>query len=239
MRTTFTILVCFALLTSAAYAQGPEIDVVDGKISISAHAVPLGRLMSLLDRTMGFTSQVKPELANRNISVRFTGLEIKDAVRKIFEGQPLSYMFIEGKGIRVIDLAQSGGTTTTSPAFPSSTSSSPFSDSPSAGNPPPLPGAAGQPATAPQPFNAPTQPAQVVTPFGGQPNPNPAAAPASNPNAPTPGQLPPPIGASNPLITPVGATPPAGGGFPGGAPPAAPQPTGPGTLPGATPGVNR
>ena len=242
MRIAFTILVCLALLPSAAAAQGPEIDVVDGKISISAQAVPLGRLMSLLDRTMGFTSQVKPELANRNISVRFTGLDIKNAVHKIFEGQPLNYMFIEGKGIRVTDLAQGGGAATSSSTFSSSTNPSPFTDSQSTiGNPPFQGGPTIQPANAAQPVNAATQPAQVITPLGGQPNPNPANT-SSNPNAPTPGQLPPVPGANNPNATPAAAGPFGGGGFPGGAPataPAPPQPSGPGTLPGATPGVTR
>ena len=242
MRTTYTLLFCLALLPSTSYAaQGPEIDVVDGKISMSVQAVPLGRLISLLDRTMGFTSQVKPELANRNISVRFTGLEIKDAVQKIFEGQPLNYVFIEGKGIRVTDLAQGGGAVAPplGSSFPSSQSSAPISSPQPIVTTPPFP--VGNPIQQgnPQPANAATQPAQVITPFGNQPNPNPAGAPAATPGAPTPGQLPPPIGTSNPLITPVGATP-AAGGFPASAPAPAPQqPPVPGALPGATPGVSR
>src|SRR5215470_13451452 len=100
MKVACRILVSLALLQGVAWAQtpAPEIEIVDGKVTMSAQNVPLGRLLSLLDRALGMTSTVKPELANRNISVRFSSLPVKDAVHKIFEGQPLNYMFVEGKG---------------------------------------------------------------------------------------------------------------------------------------------
>src|SRR5262245_66047478 len=119
MRIVVGLLLGLVLLQGIAYAEGPEIQVVDGKVTISAKAVPLGRLLSLLDRAMGLDSKVmKPELANRTISVRFEDLELKDAVHKIFEGQPLNYMLIEGKGIRVTDLASSTGSTSSSSSAP-------------------------------------------------------------------------------------------------------------------------
>ena len=141
MKVACTILAALALLQGTAFAQAPapEIEVVDGKVSMSVQAMPLSRLLSLLDRAMGLTSQVKPELANRTVSVRFSGLVLKDAVHKIFEGQPFNYMLIEGKGIRVTDLAQGGPST-------SSASSTPFQDSGPINQPPinpinqPLPG---------------------------------------------------------------------------------------------------
>ena len=146
------------LLAGAALAagKGPEIQVVDGKVSMQVEAVPLGRLLRLLDEATGLTSKVPPELANRNVSVRFTGLDFDAAVRKIFQGQPLDYIVISGKGIVVTSVAQS---------VPSTSGPAPFADSFPA-----------QPNVPDQPFfdNNP-QPAVTQTPFGpipaAQPNP--------------------------------------------------------------------
>ncbi|HVQ65479.1 MAG TPA: hypothetical protein VMT78_13145 [Terriglobia bacterium] len=259
MKVACTLLAALALLQGTVFAQtpAPEIEVVDGKVSMSVQAMPLSRLLSLLDRAMGLTSQVKPELANRTISVRFSGLVLRDAVHKIFEGQPFNYMLVEGKGIRVTDLAQGGPST-------SSASSTPFQDSGPINQAPinpinqPLPGVSPvqQPVNA-QGGNPAGQPAQAITPFGPGTNQNPPAANANPGGATAPGQMPPPIGGTNPLVIPVGAPVPAGAQVPTGAPvpagaqlpagvtgfpanPASPppQPSGPGTL-GATPGTIR
>jgi hypothetical protein len=233
MKQAGKLFISLALLQGAAYAQAPqpEIQVVEGKVSMAVQSMPLGRVISLLDRAMGLTSTVKPELANRSISVRFTNLGLKEAVHKIFEGQPINYMFVEGKGIRVTDLALGGPTTS------SASSSSPFQDSAPISQPlsQPLPG-----ITPVQPANIPIntgQPAQqATTPFGNPTN-APAAAPATNTGA-APGQLPPPIGGANPLVNPAGAQPPVApaGGFPV-TPPPPPPPSGPGTIGGAAPGT--
>src|SRR5262249_54476752 len=90
-----------------AAAKGPEIGFVDNKLSINAEAVPLGRLLQLLDRATGMTSKVPAELANRNISVKFSSLDVSDAVRKIFQGLPLDYVMIQGQGIIVTGASQS------------------------------------------------------------------------------------------------------------------------------------
>src|SRR5262245_7207225 len=126
MKLAGKVLISLALLQGAAYAQAPqppqpEIQVVEGKVSMAVQSMAIGRVLTLPDRAMGLTSTVKPELSNRPVSVRFTGLPLKDAVHKIFEGQPFNYMFVEGKGIRVTDLAQGGPTT--------SSASSSFQDS--------------------------------------------------------------------------------------------------------------
>src|SRR6476646_11897649 len=81
--------------------KGPEVDLVDNKLSINAETVPLGRLMRLLDMATGMKSKVPPELANRNISVQFSGLTFNDGIRKIFQGQPLDYILIQGQGVVV------------------------------------------------------------------------------------------------------------------------------------------
>src|SRR5437773_11056539 len=108
MKRCFTSVIFVLLLASLslAAAKGPEVDLVDNKLSINAEAVPLGRLLRLLDSATGMTSKVPPELSNRNISVRFSGLTFDAAIRKLFEGQPLDYVVIKGKGIVVTSVAQ-------------------------------------------------------------------------------------------------------------------------------------
>jgi len=107
MRQVFgTVLLFAAFAASASGAgKGPEIQIIDHKVSISAEAIPLSRLLGLLDRVSGMTSKVPPELANRNVSVRFTGLTFDDAIKKIFEGQAFDYVMVGGQGIVVTALS--------------------------------------------------------------------------------------------------------------------------------------
>jgi hypothetical protein len=225
------LVLAVVLLQTSAYAQGPEIEVVDGKISMSVSAMPLGRLMSLLDRAMGTTSEVKPELANRNISAQFAGLEFNDAVRKIFQGQSLNYMIISGKGVRVTDLAVAGTTTgSTGPL------NSPFQDTQTFTNNNPIPPTLTiqAPTIGAQPAGAQLPAGFTMTPFGPQPTPQGAANQAAVPTG-GPGQLPPALGmGNNPLIIPnTGGATGNNSTFP-----SLPQtPPAPGTLGGATPGT--
>src|SRR5215831_1651438 len=92
--------------TSALWAKGPEIGLVDNKLSVNAESVSLGRLLQLIDLATGMKSKVPPELANRNISARFSGLNVEDGVRKLFQGQPLDYVIIEGQGIIITAASQ-------------------------------------------------------------------------------------------------------------------------------------
>jgi hypothetical protein len=230
------------LLPVTLFAQdGPEIQVSDGKVTMSAQGIPLSRLLSLWDRAVGMNSQVlKPELANRMVSVRFANLPIKEAVHKIFEGQPLNYLLIEGKGIRVTDAA-TGGTTSTGTTSVSSAFDSPQQQVIN------TPLNIGTVSPVVNPAGGAQPPQQQTNPFGNQPpSPVPAANTNTNPGGATvPGQLPPALGAANPLIGPTPSATPAqtGGtatpaGFPTTPAPAPAQPQGPGTL-GATPGVIR
>ena len=198
-----------------------------------ALGVPLGRIVTLVDRAMGFQSKVAPEVANRNISVRIKDLPVKDAFVKILEGQPVNYILIEGKGISVTGLAQGAPTTGSSFSEPPPVSQNPL---PSAS-----PIQPGNPAQV-----NPNQPVIVNAPFpgtGAPANTNPATAnptAVANPNAlpvnsAVPGQMPPPIGANAPPI-PILAQPAAG--LPIVPVPQQQQPAGPGTL-GATPGAIR
>ncbi|HLH29847.1 MAG TPA: hypothetical protein VKY31_01505, partial [Terriglobia bacterium] len=95
-RWLLSAIFCALLAAPAFAAKGPEVDLVDNKLSIDAQTVPLGRLLRLVDLATGMKSKVPPELANRNISVKFSGLSLTDGLRKIFEGQPLDFIVIEG-----------------------------------------------------------------------------------------------------------------------------------------------
>jgi hypothetical protein len=156
------VLLSISLLgTTFGAAKGPDIRIVDNKVSIQAEAVPLSRLLRLLDQATGMTSKVPPELANRNVSVRFSDLKLDDAVHKIFEGLPLDYVLIEGHGIVVTGTSQpatatAGGPAPFTPPAPQET----FSED----NPPFMPPQGVQPN--------PNQPAMINTPFGPRQNPN-------------------------------------------------------------------
>jgi hypothetical protein len=223
MRIAHKLLLGLVLLQGAAYAADePKIEVVDGKISMSAQAVSLERLLNMFDRAMGTKSEIKNGLGNRNVSVQFSDLNFNEAVKRIFQGQPLNYIAVQGKGIKVIELA------TGTPDSGSSSSASSFNSSPSFST---------------QTFNSPVQPIQT-TPvqqpapsiFGGPTTPAPAA---TNPTAPMtgPGTIPPSPGANNPIVSPIGAAAPTGAGGPGPVNPAPAQPAGPGVIPGAAPGT--
>jgi hypothetical protein len=211
-------------------AKGPEIRVIDNKVSINAEAVPLGRLLQLLDRATGMQSKVPAGLANRNLSVRFADLSMDDAVRKIFEGQPLDYVVIERQGFVVIALSQSSGAEPSpaavynqaSPQIEQQTFIEDHQGIQPAQAFPPQPGVvqgfagapgAGLPPGVPNsPFNQQQQPAVIQTPFG--PIPNPRANQPVQPNMPgqAPGQAN-PFGAVAPFTgnNPFGAQqPPAG-----------------------------
>src|SRR6516165_2449303 len=109
---------CGLLAAPAFAAKGPEIELVDNKLSIDAETVPLSRLLRLLDLATGMKSKVPPELANRNISVKFSGLDLTEGVRKIFQGQPLDYVVIEGQGVIVTAASQNLNGTEAVAAYP-------------------------------------------------------------------------------------------------------------------------
>jgi hypothetical protein len=198
-----------ALLAGSAAAAGkaPEIQIIDGKVSMQADTVPLGRLLRLLDSATGMTSKVPPELSNRNVSVRFTGLPFDAAIHKLFEGQPLDYVLIKGKGVVVTALAQQTASSAVgggpspfneSPQFPQAGFVQDPTESPVFNPNPPV--QAVQPNVIQSPFGPlPVQqqpPQPVPVPGGaGQVIPNGAVAPfgtlnpfSSNPVNPAPGQ---------------------------------------------------
>src|SRR5215813_3454485 len=92
-------LILGGILPAIGFADqvGPQVIVVDEKISIRADAIPLGNLLRLWDQATGMHSTVPPELANQKLSVRFDGLSTNDALRQIFNGQPFGYMLVENQ----------------------------------------------------------------------------------------------------------------------------------------------
>jgi hypothetical protein len=215
-----TTLLSISLLgTVFGATKGPEIRSVDGKVSIQAEAVPLSRLLLLLDQATGMTSKVPPELANRNVSVRFSDLKIADAIRKIFEGLPLDYVLIQGHGIVVTGTSQpatatAGGPAPFTPPAPQDT----FTED----NPPFMPPQVVQPNPAMQ-----NQPAIINTPFGPRQNPNaiPNGMPVQqqgvlpNPNAfppqPVNGGLAPMVAPGQPVNNPFNSSLPGFNSAPG------------------------
>jgi hypothetical protein len=131
--------------------------------------------MKMVDTATGMTSKVPPELANRNISVKFSGLSVTDGVRKIFQGQPLDYVVIEGKGVTVTAASQNLNGTETVAAYPAGPGQpEPFVQDFQQQQPMVQPVLPGQNGFQPQPGVAPQQqqqqPAYVQTPFGQLPN---------------------------------------------------------------------
>jgi hypothetical protein len=175
------LILLLAISTAALAANGPEIKMVDEKVSISADNITVGRLLQLFDLATGMKSKVPPELANRNISVRFSGLTMTDAVRKMFQGQTFDYVMIDGQGIVVTAASQNVGgveSTSSAPAYNSAPIVQP-ADQPFVQDFSPVQGV---------PFQNPQQqPPQVQTPFGPINNPR---AQQQQPNQPynTPGQ---------------------------------------------------
>ena len=194
------VLILLVLTGSPALADGLDIQVVDGRISIHAEAVPLGRLLGLLDRVAGTESTVPSEFENRNVSVWFQELDRRQAVRKIFEGLSLDYAVLGGDRIVVTAASRSLPIGSSIPAV--------------AGNPVPV-GVTGQPqAGTAAAQSLPGNPFQMANPG------NPNEDPNSPPGAPVqPAIIQTPFG---PLVNPRAAQPGTplsgpGQGFPFGA----------------------
>ena len=82
-----------------AFADGPEVVNIDQKISIHADNITLGDLFRLWDQATGMHSMVSPELADQRLSVRFTGLNVSDALRRISDGHQFGYILAEDQVI--------------------------------------------------------------------------------------------------------------------------------------------
>src|SRR5437867_8783166 len=125
------VLLALAVTTGGfAAGKGPEINLVDNKLSIDAQTVSLGRLLRLLDLATGMQSKVPAELAERNISVKFSGLSLEDGVRKIFQGQPFDYVIVERQGVIVTSASQTASATESAPIYNAPQQQTPFAPQP-------------------------------------------------------------------------------------------------------------
>jgi hypothetical protein len=165
------IFCALSVMPSLAAGKGPEVDLVDNKLSISADTIGLGRLLRLVDLATGMKSKVPPELANRNVSVRFSGLSLTDGVRKIFQGQPIDYVLVEGQGVIVTASSQALNGTEAVPVYNSPGQQALDQPFPQDFQQPGVaPGIAGQ------------QPATLQTPFGPVANPRAQQQPGQQQN---------------------------------------------------------
>ena len=62
------------VVTQAFAAKGPEIRVIDSKVSMDVESISLSRLLQLFDRATGMQSTVPAALSNRSVSVKFSDL---------------------------------------------------------------------------------------------------------------------------------------------------------------------
>jgi len=190
------LLLAVSFVTGAlAGDRGPEINLVNNRLSIDAQGVPLGRLLRLLDLATGMKSKVPAELANRNISVKFSALPVDEGVRKIFQGQPFDYVVLQGQGVIVTSAAQAVAGADSAPVYnppPGQVMAPQPIEQPFQPDFPPM--AVPQPGMGPQVPQMPPQqqPAVIQTPFG----------PIANPRA---GQ--PIVGAAAPVAPPVQQNP--------------------------------
>jgi hypothetical protein len=99
MNRRIAALVLVLMASAAAFAQGPEVRLVDDKLSVDAEAVSLGSLLRLVDGATGMQSSIPPEWEGRNVSVKFSGLDVSAGLQMIFQGLPLNYVVIEGKRV--------------------------------------------------------------------------------------------------------------------------------------------
>ncbi len=222
-------------VAGGAPADGLAIQVIDGQISINAEAVALGRLLNLFDRVAGTESTVPAQLENRNVSVQFQGLDLGQAVRKIFEGLPLDYVVLEPGQIVVTAEAETLTAGTGSARVPPVNNPVQPAGQPFGGLQPPIaaanpfqsPGANPNAAGNPEIPGAGAQPAVIQTPFGPLVNPRANQAPAMPLAGPGQGY---PFGSPGLSVSPPvgtdgqGLFPPSGGRRANDPPPGAAQP---------------
>lgn len=155
MRQWLASLILAVLVVAGAFAAGPGPQEVkfDQTVSINAQETTVGRLLQLWDQTTGMQSSIPPELANRPVSVNFSGLGVNEAVRKIFEKLQLDYVFIEGQGIVVTAASQTEAAAEPAPVYndaPQGTSEPSEEELPE----------------PPRPVVPPLPPPEIWTPFG-------------------------------------------------------------------------
>jgi len=96
IRTVISLASLFLTVQAGLAADnGPEIRMVDRKLSVEARAIPLSQLLRMFDVATGLNSTAPKEMSAKPISVQFSDLDLGLAVRKMFEGQKIDYIFVE------------------------------------------------------------------------------------------------------------------------------------------------
>jgi len=170
-----------AAVQGPAGPAGPQVQNFDQRISVNADNITLGQLFQLWDQATGMHSTVPRELTKRKLSVHFTGLSVTDALRKIFDGQQLGYVVVEGTGVVVTELVQSGSTVEPQSEFPDN-------DGPEVIAEPAVPENARM-----KPEIQPPPPKVVLTPFGSIVYPNGSTPPPVTQLPPVDSAPPPPF----------------------------------------------
>jgi hypothetical protein len=110
MKVLLSVIGLIFLITLYSAAAGgqttPQVVNIDQKLTVNVENITLGRLLRLWDQATGTHSSVPPELANKLVSVRFSGLPLEDAVQKIFQELPFDYVHVRGQGIVITGLSQ-------------------------------------------------------------------------------------------------------------------------------------
>jgi hypothetical protein len=101
------LIFLITLYSAAAVGQTvPQVKNIDQKLTVNVENITLSRLLRLWDQATGTQSSVPPELANKLVSVRFSGLPIEDAVQRLFQDLPFDYVHVRGEGIIITGLSK-------------------------------------------------------------------------------------------------------------------------------------
>jgi hypothetical protein len=107
LLSVISLVLLVTLYNPVSDAQtAPQVVNIDQKLTINVENITLSRLLRLWDQATGTHSSVPPELANKIVSVRFSGLPLDDAVQKLFQDLPFDYVFVRGQGISITGLSQ-------------------------------------------------------------------------------------------------------------------------------------
>jgi len=155
------ILTTLLAAGSSAVAQEPKVVYSEQRVSVDAKNIPLNRFLQVWDNATGMHSSIPPQLANQPVTVNFFELPLDEAVRRIFEGVPVDFVFSEAQGINVTARSQPPALPTPAPAFVGARipQTAPGTTNPSPENKPDKPA-----SPKPEP------PPPLETPFGPIPN---------------------------------------------------------------------
>jgi len=97
------------LLQAGAPANGLEVQAHEGHVTVRAQRVPLSKVLDRLAQQTGMKVVYESSPPSQPVSANFEGLQTRDAVVRLLEGQGLAYVFrTDASGRRVETLLVSG-----------------------------------------------------------------------------------------------------------------------------------